>query len=128
MHVKVRYNPLFGILTLALSGSSLLIQLFLTLDPIQLLSSLFLISVGLLLLVSSYFEVAEDALHLKLVAGLTVKSFPIPRIADLEAAEGKLFILRGREREQIRGITRLLAHPRDWRHLCAILETARQVT
>lgn len=126
MPVKIRYNPLFGLLTLILSGSSLLIQLFLVPDLIQILASLLLISLGLLLLVSSYLEITAQALHLKLILGLTIKSYPLSHIADLEILDDKLFLLQPRGRTPIRGVMRFLAHPRDWQHLHNLLETARQ--
>ena len=127
MRVKIRYHWLFGTLTLALSGTSLLIQLFLApADLIQLLSSVFLISLGLLLLVSSYFEISDHALHLKLIAGMTFKIYPLQHLSDLVIEGDKIFVVRGMAREQIWGVLRFLAHPRDWGHLHRILSAARE--
>jgi hypothetical protein len=112
--VKVRYNPVLGVVTLVIGGACLFLGLWLMalgeFSP-AVFPGLLVTLFGVLYLVRPYFRVNTQSVELAALIGPMKRTFPFQ---TLEVDGGKLVAIRPDGSRKKVPVARWMAHSGDW--------------
>jgi hypothetical protein len=124
--MEIRIHRAWGIVLCGLGAVNLALAMV-TRSTLSLVSAGLIVTVGILMFVVAPVVIEDTQVRVKNLLGITLRTYRFRSLAAIHFDGSKVFYVdEAGQRQRIRGLSRTLADPRDWRRFEDLVRRARE--